>query len=964
MVIMSNTIQAGWNFDSIDSIVDELSVGTNSSYKKNENPRKNDGEMTLANSATQHTGISKDNTDEEGWTTTRPGKKKPKDNNKVASTESIITTIDGNIDQIDAGTSNRIYVTSPGRKNKCNVPDKMEKTIEFSPTINTIATRTTNETGLSKEQGQNTRSEQGNSGEKNNDNDNNSEEIEGGKDNNKKNEERNNMNNGDNNNSNNGRDNRGGRGGQGGRGGRGRREERKQTPRKEWETYEFSISFNPKTMTNKDPDEEFQAVLTQMMTKSPGITFHPTNNDMFPQPEPFTTIQEYPQTEAAFKDFFEVYENKGFTTYRIFIKATMQYNELELRNSLLNYLRSNNLWMSSDLISENVDEMIGHINFGHDKLVWRPECEKKINNGIKSIIQSGSISEALKLKIRSLKKEIHVRVAAGTFRGGPRNDPVMCEGLVLRTTKAQARATIELLGLIDDNILGQFYEIIPRGIDRELGPRLYGDLLRTNNDMLNTLRSVTVVNWPEELFQDHYNPASDVTGTIPLRVDSLLMNSWNCVAIEKTTDTQTRGKYLLIFQEKDMEKAKEYIGDLLEEFGRRGDRPTAQIALERFREFPEFDSIQRVSQSVHSKGLRLREMLETAAAQRTKATPKKANNQKFYFHKDKDLQNELAITTQRSYSNVTAQQIVDKKRIVPTQTPQQKLQSIIRQTQPITPTQTPTTQTQTQTPHDARTLATNNSGLSLDQQTITTMMTQITTQFKDMENERIIREDQQETNRQTREDQQEERRKEREAKAEERREDREARMEEKRLEGEARMEEKRLEGDVRMEEKRLEAQKDMFSFLQTILTNNASKNNRDTTVPEELTTGTTEQTSDITTSIVTAASAQSAKRSSSQLSNQNEETVMKDNEDGKAEQEINEDELVKRNKTSKETKDKDANEEEEENDVMEIDDEQQHNKDNTQETITETDTSSFVGGFNNQQFISKTNTVPKGVSQQ
>ena len=112
------------------------------------------------------------------------------------------------------------------------------------------------------------------------------------------------------------------------------------------------------------------------MIKSPGITFHPTNNNMFPQPKPSTTIQEYPQTEAAFKkDFLEVYENKGSTTYRNFIKATMQYNELELRNSLLNYLRSNNLWMSSDLISENVDEMIGYINFGHDnyKMVWRPE---------------------------------------------------------------------------------------------------------------------------------------------------------------------------------------------------------------------------------------------------------------------------------------------------------------------------------------------------------------------------------------------------------------------------------------------------------------------------------------------------------------------------------------------------------------------------------------------------------------
>jgi hypothetical protein len=287
----------------------------------------------------------------------------------------------------------------------------------------------------------------------------------------------------------------------------------------------FLVSFNPKTMLNKDPDAEFQAVLSQIMKKSPGVTFHPTNEDMFPRPRPFTSIQEYPQTEAAFKDFFEVYENKGLTTYRIFIKATMQYNELDLRNSLLNYLRSNNLWMSSNLISESVDEMIGYINYGHDKMVWRPGCEKKINNGIQALIQSGSISEALRFKIEGLKKEIYVRVAASTIHGGLRYDPVMCEGLVLRTTKAQARATIELLGLLDENVLGKFYGIIPRGIDKELGPQLYGDLLRTNNDMLNTLRSIAVVNWPEVLFLDHYNPAPDITGTLAMELCSSRKNN-------------------------------------------------------------------------------------------------------------------------------------------------------------------------------------------------------------------------------------------------------------------------------------------------------------------------------------------------------------------------------------------------------------------------------------------------------
>jgi hypothetical protein len=66
--------------------------------------------------------------------------------------------------------------------------------------------------------------------------------------------------------------------------------------------------FWPKRIKNKGPNAEFQAVLIQIMKKSPGVIFHPTNDDMYPKPKSFSTIQGYPQTEAAYKDFFEVYE--------------------------------------------------------------------------------------------------------------------------------------------------------------------------------------------------------------------------------------------------------------------------------------------------------------------------------------------------------------------------------------------------------------------------------------------------------------------------------------------------------------------------------------------------------------------------------------------------------------------------------------------------------------------------------
>ena len=139
MVIMSNTIQTGWDFDCIDSIVDKLSVGTNSNFKKNEIVTKNDGD-SMATNFEKKNAHNTSSIDEEGWTTTSPGKKKPKNNNnKAASTESIIMTIDGNIDQLEIGNRNRIYVTSPERKNRCNIPDVRTIELDFQPT--TLAER-------------------------------------------------------------------------------------------------------------------------------------------------------------------------------------------------------------------------------------------------------------------------------------------------------------------------------------------------------------------------------------------------------------------------------------------------------------------------------------------------------------------------------------------------------------------------------------------------------------------------------------------------------------------------------------------------------------------------------------------------------------------------------------------------------------------------------------------------------
>ncbi len=138
---MASTVQAGWHIDKDDDSIDNVSTGSTFNTKRNENLLKNDQDSRLYNNlkkkATYNSKSITTHTDEEGWTTARLGKKKPKKtNNKGSSTESIIMSIEGDIDMIDTRKQNRINVTSPGRKYKCNIPeDRKKEELNFNPTI-------------------------------------------------------------------------------------------------------------------------------------------------------------------------------------------------------------------------------------------------------------------------------------------------------------------------------------------------------------------------------------------------------------------------------------------------------------------------------------------------------------------------------------------------------------------------------------------------------------------------------------------------------------------------------------------------------------------------------------------------------------------------------------------------------------------------------------------------------------
>jgi hypothetical protein len=98
---------------------------------------------------------------------------------------------------------------------------------------------------------------------------------------------------------------------------------------------------------------------------------------------------------------------------------------------------------------------------------------------------------------------------------------------------------------------------------------------------------------------------------------------------------------------------------------------------------------------------------------------------KFQFHVNKELQQQLPLSTHKLYSSMVTKQSTQKKKLIIVQpSPQQKVQPIKRHQQTSLSTQATLQSTQmSATPLQSGTVATDNSGLSIDQQTIANLQT-------------------------------------------------------------------------------------------------------------------------------------------------------------------------------------------------------------------------------------------------
>jgi hypothetical protein len=163
----------------------------------------------------------------------------------------------------------------------------------------------------------------------------------------------------------------------------------------EMATYTFTISWRPDTKVGQDGKIIIRMLMREMVHRTPSIIFHPTNSASSPVPRDINNINnDFPTTPASFDDFFDQMRNRDNTNQRTFMKVTMPHDEKELQRKLNNYLFHNKLYMNSPFIDDNTLEHVGFIENGHSRLVYRPNLDMKIRQGLKEIMEGEQLTPA------------------------------------------------------------------------------------------------------------------------------------------------------------------------------------------------------------------------------------------------------------------------------------------------------------------------------------------------------------------------------------------------------------------------------------------------------------------------------------------------------------------------------------------------------------------------------------------
>jgi hypothetical protein len=376
----------------------------------------------------------------------------------------------------------------------------------------------------------------------------------------------------------------------------------------EMATYAFTISWRPDQKVGQDGKIIIKMLMREMAHRTPSIVFHPTNSATSPVPKDINNINnDFSNTPASFDDFFDVMRNRDNTNQRTFMKVTMAHDEKELQKKLSNYLFYNKLYMNSPFIDDNTLEHVGFIENGHSRMIYRPNLEHKIREGLKEVMKGDALTPQQTAQLKHLSSPIRVECHRGTVRAGPNHQQVVCEGIVLKTAKSQSKIAMELLSMLPETLLGNHYRIIPKSLNNLLGYEIYGQIVADTVNFQDKLRPITIMYCHPSVFEDMYDCVK-LQNSKQVEVYRFIIENCGAISIEETSETKDKGKYIVVVPEDKVDSARTAIGKMFQEFQQKNGRTTALSCLTAYQNYPLVNDnvtisghAQRLSEKVRSR---------------------------------------------------------------------------------------------------------------------------------------------------------------------------------------------------------------------------------------------------------------------------------------------------------------------------------------------------------------------------
>jgi hypothetical protein len=142
-------------------------------------------------------------------------------------------------------------------------------------------------------------------------------------------------------------------------------------------------------------------------------------------------------------------------------------------------------------------------------------------------------------QLKHLSSPIRVECHRGTVKAGSTQDQIVCEGIILKTTKSQSKIAMELLSMLPETLLGDHYQIIPKSLGNLLGYKLYGRIVVATVNFQDTLRPITIMNCHPSVFEDLYDSVK-VQNLSHVKVSTFIKACCGAISIEETNETRER----------------------------------------------------------------------------------------------------------------------------------------------------------------------------------------------------------------------------------------------------------------------------------------------------------------------------------------------------------------------------------------------------------------------------------------